>query len=290
MARATDIGARMVRAVLTNSTTITFDRAVGRRVGHHGDRVAGGRVEGGSSVSGGQRELRRRGRDGDCRPDPNVNVTRAVAFISTQGGGGQNMGRSPYVGDDILGVATATAALTTDQITLTRNSTVEQRRPRMVRRAVRRRDRRSRWAASPRARDRPVTQVIAHGLGQVPKAMILWTEGRHRRDVQQRRANIAFRGRPRRRRQPALPGRSVRRPRAAQRVRDSAAAATTDHDGRVHHRFTQRIAAGLRRLQRRRRLDRDRRDRRGLDLGVGAAHERRRRARPRSGGRSRRRH
>lgn len=51
-------------------------------------------------------------------------VGRAIAFASGQVGTGQSGGRSPYVGNDIPGVASATLALTSaTELTLTRNNT-----------------------------------------------------------------------------------------------------------------------------------------------------------------------
>src|SRR5262249_30429864 len=108
--------------------------------------------------------------------NPIVNTSRSVAFISTQGGGGQNVGRTSYVGDDVIGVAAATASFTSDTLTLTRDATTSAADVG--------------WffvqfdAGSPFKVGSFVTsttagtQTIAHGLGQVPKAMILWTEGR----------------------------------------------------------------------------------------------------------------
>jgi hypothetical protein len=53
-----------------------------------------------------------------------VDTSRTVALGSFQHGGGQNMGRTPYVADDVLGVASATLAVTSaTQLTLTRANT-----------------------------------------------------------------------------------------------------------------------------------------------------------------------
>jgi hypothetical protein len=118
-----DIGARMLRARLTNSTTITLDRsvsgtpddlteiqwqAVELRDGSRVQRGSANLAAGTGSTTVGLSTI-----------DPN----RAVAFASVQSGGGQNMGRSPYVTDDVLGEGGVTAALTSTQLTLTRSGT-----------------------------------------------------------------------------------------------------------------------------------------------------------------------
>jgi Family of unknown function (DUF6701) len=52
-----------------------------------------------------------------------VDTTRAVAFASVQPVGGQNMGRTDYAGDDIIGVSSFTATLTSaTQLTLQRSN------------------------------------------------------------------------------------------------------------------------------------------------------------------------
>ena len=56
-------------------------------------------------------------------PITGVVPDRAVAFGSVQPVGGQNMGRSPYVGDDIIGVCSVTMSLSTTQVTMDRNNT-----------------------------------------------------------------------------------------------------------------------------------------------------------------------
>ncbi|MCH8130678.1 MAG: right-handed parallel beta-helix repeat-containing protein, partial [Acidobacteria bacterium] len=52
-----------------------------------------------------------------------VDTTKAYAFGSVQAGSGQNVGRSNYAGDDIVGVGSFTAELSTSQLTLTRDNT-----------------------------------------------------------------------------------------------------------------------------------------------------------------------
>src|SRR5205085_8269495 len=93
-----------------------------------------------------------------------------------QAGGGQNGGRTPYVADDVPGVATATAGLVYDTLTLTRNSTASSADLGWF---VVQFDGGSPFkVGSFQTSTATGTQTIAHGLGQVPKALILWTEGR----------------------------------------------------------------------------------------------------------------
>jgi len=54
-----------------------------------------------------------------------VNTARAVAFAAVQPVGGQNMGRSPYLGDDIIGVGSAAMELATNQLTLRRSNAAD---------------------------------------------------------------------------------------------------------------------------------------------------------------------
>jgi hypothetical protein len=119
-----DIGARLVRAQLTNSTTITIDRSAS---GSPDDvtEVAWQSIElkDGSSVQRGSAAFG----SGAATVTPvltAVDTSRTIALGSFQHGGGQNMGRTPYVADDVLGVASATLAITSaTELTLTRANT-----------------------------------------------------------------------------------------------------------------------------------------------------------------------
>ncbi len=59
-------------------------------------------------------------------PITTVDITRSVAFASVQAVGGQNMGRSPYNGDDIIGVGSVTMDLASNQITMRRANSADQ--------------------------------------------------------------------------------------------------------------------------------------------------------------------
>jgi hypothetical protein len=120
-----DIGARMVRARLTNSTTITFDRSVAGTPDDitqiHWQAVE---LRDGSRVRRGSANLAA-GVGSTTIGLYTVEPSRAVVFASVQNGGGQNAGRSPYVTDDILGVSAVIGTVTATQLTLTRTSTVD---------------------------------------------------------------------------------------------------------------------------------------------------------------------
>lgn len=119
-----DIGSGMVRARLTNSTTLTFDRSVAAydvtEIGWQAIELKeGSAVQSGSATLG-------TGTASTTAAVSAVNLAKTTAFLSTQTNGGQNGGRTPYVTDDIIGVASATAKLTsTTQLTLTRDNTAD---------------------------------------------------------------------------------------------------------------------------------------------------------------------
>ena len=175
-----DIGTRLVRARLTNSTTLIIDRSIMTTADvtevvyqvvelKDNSYVWSGNATFAAGVS----------QATGLMGNPLVNLNRAVAFLSTQNGGGQNGGRSPYASDDIVGVASFTASITAqDTVTLTRDNTAaaadaawfvvqfDGGSPFKV----------GSFTAS--TASAPSAQTIAHGLGQVPKALLLWTEGR----------------------------------------------------------------------------------------------------------------
>jgi uncharacterized protein YxjI len=118
-----DIGANMLRAELTNSTTITFTRDIS---GTPDDitEISWQAIElkEGSTVQRGTQALAAATAQQNIGINP-VDTTKAYAFGSVQAGSGQNMGRSNYAGDDIIGVGSFTAELSTSQLTLTRDNT-----------------------------------------------------------------------------------------------------------------------------------------------------------------------
>lgn len=59
-------------------------------------------------------------------PITTVDTTRTIAFGSVQPVGGQNMGRSPYNGDDVIGVGSVTMDLAPNQITMQRDNTADE--------------------------------------------------------------------------------------------------------------------------------------------------------------------
>ncbi len=117
-----DIGSGMVRARLTNATTVTFDRSVAN---YDVTEISWQAVElkDGSAVQSGSASLGS-GTASTTATITAVDLAKTTSFLSTQTNGGQNGGRTAYVTDDIIGVACATAKLTTTtQLTLTRTNT-----------------------------------------------------------------------------------------------------------------------------------------------------------------------
>lgn len=118
----TDIGSGMVRARLTNSTTVTLDRSLAN---YAVTEIAWQAIElqEGSSVQSGTASFATSASTATAALSAVV-LGRTTAFASLQTGGGQNGGRTSYASNDVIGVATATLDLTsTTQLTLTRTST-----------------------------------------------------------------------------------------------------------------------------------------------------------------------
>jgi len=122
----TNVGARLLRAQLTNPTTITIDRSTGG-AGEDLTEVTWQAVElkDGTHVEGGSASFAAGVAQQVVSLAVPVDPRRAVAFASVQPAGGQAMGRSPYVGDDVIGVASFTLALSPTDVTLDRNSTLD---------------------------------------------------------------------------------------------------------------------------------------------------------------------
>jgi len=171
----TDMGARLLRAQLLNPNTLAFDRSISGTPDAMNE-IAWQVVElkDGSSVQAGTDNLAS-GTAQVTRSIVQVDLTRAIAFCPVQAGG-QSMGRSAYAANDVPGVASFTASLAARQVTLDRNSTLAAAD--------------ASWFVVQFAGGTgfkvgsflkatggaPASQSIAHGLGEVPKALILWTE------------------------------------------------------------------------------------------------------------------
>lgn len=119
-----DVGAKMLRATLTDSTTITFDRAVSN--GSDIPEIAWQAIElkDTSTVQGGSQSFAP-GTAQRTTPISSVVTNRSVAFASVQPVGGQNMGITPYIANDVIGVCSVTMVLAANQITMDRNSTLD---------------------------------------------------------------------------------------------------------------------------------------------------------------------
>ena len=171
-----DIGARLLRAQLVNPTTLTFDRSIS---GSPDDitEIAWQAVElkDGSSVQFGTANFPSGTAQVTTGIGVHTNLTRAIAFSAVQVGG-QSMGRSSYSGNDVPGVASFTTSLSASQITLDRNSTVAAADVGwfVVQFAGGTGFKVGSFTKS--GGTAPASQAIQHGLGEKPKALILWTE------------------------------------------------------------------------------------------------------------------
>jgi hypothetical protein len=173
-----DVGARMIRTQLTNTNTISFDRGIAGTP----DNVVeiswqAVELKDGSTVQRGSASFAAGVAQNVATLVTRVNTTRAIAFASGQAGG-QSMGRTPYAANDIMGVAMTTAALSPTQLTLDRNSTLDTADVGwfVVQFAGGNGFKVGSFTKATGAA--PASQSIPHGLGEVPKALILWTEAR----------------------------------------------------------------------------------------------------------------
>jgi signal peptidase I len=118
-----DVGARMLRAQLSSSTSITIDRSVSGSPDSITEIVwQAVELNDGSAVQGGSEPFASGVSQKTVSLSP-ITLGRATAFASVQSGDGQSMGRSSYVTDDITGVGSFTGALSANQLTLDRANT-----------------------------------------------------------------------------------------------------------------------------------------------------------------------
>jgi hypothetical protein len=124
---ATNIGARMVRARLTNAgATITIDRSISGAPDNITEIFWQAiELNDGTTVQRGNSSFA----SGATTRTPaltSVDTTRTAAFTTYASGGGENCGRTPYATDDIIGVACVTANVSSaTQLTLTRTNTAD---------------------------------------------------------------------------------------------------------------------------------------------------------------------
>jgi hypothetical protein len=124
-----DIGTKLIRAQLTacapNCAAVTVDRSVtgGDAITEIAFEVVEFRT--GATVQSGSQNFPA-GTATANPPIAAVDISRSFAFLSTQIGGGQMGGRTAFVGDDIVGAASFTTALSAVApfLTLQRNHTV----------------------------------------------------------------------------------------------------------------------------------------------------------------------
>jgi hypothetical protein len=122
-----DLGSRMLRAQLTNSTNIMFDRGAS---GSPDDitEIFWQAVE----LSDGSRVLSGNAHFGPGEYQKSlilpatVDTNRSAAFASVQVGCGQSLGRTPFILDDTAGIASVTLALSPTQIILERDNATDE--------------------------------------------------------------------------------------------------------------------------------------------------------------------
>jgi hypothetical protein len=119
-------GGRMLRAQLTNATTITIDRSIAGGPDNLTEIVwQAVELKDGSQVFRGSENFATGVASKVVALPSAVDPRRSVAFASVQPANGQSMGRSPYNADDIIGVGSVTMALTSPtQITMDRDNTL----------------------------------------------------------------------------------------------------------------------------------------------------------------------
>jgi hypothetical protein len=119
-----DIGARLLRAQLTNATTVTIDRSISGSPDDITEIVwQAVELRGASVVQRGTQNFPSASAQ-QVVTIASVDTSRSTPFASVQLVSGQNTGRSSYAGNDITGVASATMALSSPTtITMDRTST-----------------------------------------------------------------------------------------------------------------------------------------------------------------------
>ncbi len=119
------IGAHVLRATLTD-TTITIDRATAGTPNEDITEIFWQAIElkDKTIVASGTANFPVGVGMVNVPMLPHFDVSRSIAFGSVQTGGGQNIGRTTYVADDIQGETAFTMALSSTQLTLQRDSTL----------------------------------------------------------------------------------------------------------------------------------------------------------------------
>jgi hypothetical protein len=125
-----DVSANMLRAQLIDSNTIRIDRSSSGN-GNPPDTEPDDinivwqaiELKDGSTVQRGSEPFASGIGQKVVSLGTSVNTSRSIAFASVQAIGGQNMGRTIYSGDDIIGVGSVTMDLSNTAITMDRNNT-----------------------------------------------------------------------------------------------------------------------------------------------------------------------
>lgn len=121
-----DVGARMLRAQLDGAGNIIIDRNISGSPDNiteiHWQAVS---LLDGSVVQGGTENFPAGDAQETMALATTVDPARSVAFASVQPVAGQSMGRTPYNGDDVIGVGSVTMTISAagNQLTMDRNNT-----------------------------------------------------------------------------------------------------------------------------------------------------------------------
>ncbi|WP_426414976.1 DUF6701 domain-containing protein [Aestuariirhabdus sp. LZHN29] len=116
-----EVGARMLSSEFQNNNSVRIERELnGSALGEISVQVI--ELLDGSSVQGGLQQLATGAASAQPSISP-VDPSRSLVFASAQPAGGQNMGRTDYAGDDIIGVGSVTMALSANNLTMTRSNT-----------------------------------------------------------------------------------------------------------------------------------------------------------------------
>jgi hypothetical protein len=116
----------MLQAILNADGTITIDRSISGTPDDITEIVwQAVELKDGSTVQRGSVNFPLAGAQQIVSLGTPVDTNRSIAFASVQPVGGQNMGRSPYAADDIIGVGSVTMALSATQITMDRDNTAD---------------------------------------------------------------------------------------------------------------------------------------------------------------------
>jgi hypothetical protein len=122
-----DMGARMLSAQLTNSTNIVFERsAIGDPDNITEIFWQAVELNDGSRVLSGMEHFAPGQYQKNVNLSDVIDTNRSAAFASVQIGCGQSLGRTPFIVDDKVGIASVTMALSPTQIIMERDNATDE--------------------------------------------------------------------------------------------------------------------------------------------------------------------